>query len=498
MNIKKKKIIILGGGSAGWMAANLFAHEWKEFEIKVIESSAIGIIGVGEGSTPLLKTFFERLGIDEREWMPRCNATYKLGIRFVNWSTRPGYENYFHPFDTCLDNRTMPAFKHLTKLRRGLGNVKAHPDRFFLTTKLAAKGLSPKPNPNFPFNIGHGYHFDAGLLGEFLKEKAIEAGVGHEDTLITDVRINEQGDIANLVDDEGNCIDGDLFVDCSGFKGVLIRKALKAKFKTFEENLFNDSAIAIPTEISSRIPSETVSTALKNGWAWKIPLTNRFGNGYVYSSKYTTPEEAEDEFIDFLGVSKQESEIRHLKMSVGRLEKSWVKNCVAIGLSQGFVEPLEATALHFIQSSIQKFIEAYEKGSFTNQNQESYNQAITFDFERIRDYIVLHYNTNTRFDTQYWLDNQRNPKISSYLDEMINSWLKSESLESKLKELQIERYYQPISWYSLFAGMGVYPDGPLSNAKLNFDIKKIDDFLENCSLNFKAHKAELNALTHKG
>lgn len=497
---KVKRIVILGGGSAGWMAASLFNKKWKEkgIEIVVVDSSDIGIIGVGEGSTPLLKTFFDYLGIAEEEWMPACNATYKAGIRFVNWSTRPGYESYFHPFDTCLDHRTLPAFKHVTSLRRQQANIKAHPDRYFLTTKLAEKKLAPKPDTSFPFTIGHGYHFDAALLGQFLKERAVAKGVVHIDKKIVDASIDANNDITALQTECGEEIEGDFFIDCSGFAGVLIQKKLGVGFIEFGENLFNDSAIAIPTEIEGEIPSETVSTALKYGWAWKIPLANRYGNGYVYSSKYCSQEDAEKEFLEHLNVKKEDVQIRHLKMNVGRLEQNWKNNCVAIGLSQGFVEPLEATALHFIQIAIQKFMNKFEEGEFTDKFKNDYNEEIAFDYERIRDYIVLHYKANTRHDTEYWLDNQRNTNLSSYLEKMIDAWVSNKDLEEELKKLEIDRYYQAISWYSLFAGMGLYPDGATKGFRLMFNINQIDSFLENCSLNFKSHKEYLESLGNKG
>ena len=392
-----KKIVIVGGGTAGWMTAMILANSLirQGVEISLVESPVVGIIGVGEGSTPWLRGFFDSLGIEEAEWMPACNATYKCGITFDKWSTKPGFESYFHPFASMLDNLTMTQFVHNAQARANGADLHAHPNRFFIASRLAEKNLAPKPNRNFPFDVWYGYHFDAVLLGEFLHKKAVERGVKYRSCHVTHANLNERGEIASIATKEGETITADFFVDCTGFAGMLIQKALATPYVSFANNLFNDSAVAMPTPLGGTIPSQTVSTALKHGWEWKIPLTNRYGNGYVYSSAFCSADEAEHELRERLGLLEVETPARHLKMKIGRVTKHWNKNCLAVGLSQGFVEPLEATALLFIQRTATGFVEFVEKGDLSEAAQGKFNQRVNEHFEGTRDYIVTHYKTNS-------------------------------------------------------------------------------------------------------
>lgn len=499
------KIIILGGGTAGWMTANLMAKAWPQdnIEITLIESPAIGVIGVGEGSTPHLQSFFKKIAVSEEQWMPACNATYKNGIRFENWSTKVGFESYFHPFTSLIDAHTAPAFTYNSLFRRRGYNVDSHPDRFFLSTALAANQQVPIGDYNFPFDIGYGYHFDAVLLGQFLAKIATKNGVNRIQATVDSVELKknsavesamEDGDIKALRLDNGQKITGDLFIDCSGFKSILLQGALQVPFISFDDNLFNDSAvtIAIPNdESATSINSQTISTAMKCGWAWDIPLTNRTGNGYVYSSKYCTKEAAEHELREKLGASSEGIPARHIAMKVGRVEKHWVKNCVAIGLSQGFIEPLEATALHFVQESIEQLIENLTKNEFSNAEQSHFNEKINARFEGIRDYIVAHYRLSSREDSQYWRDNSVNPNISDNLKRIVQSWVKGEDLNKTLTTSDIVSFYPPISWHAILAGYGVFP--PLANQNDNnssvhkYDLAHIEQFIERSRSNFQDH-----------
>ena len=499
-NSNIKNIVVLGGGTAGWMTASLLQKKWQHLgiNITVVESPDIGIIGVGEGSTPLLKDFFDSLDISESEWMPRCNATYKNGISFNNWSTVSGYETYFHPFPCSLDFATFGLLYKYSALRRKGLDVLAHPNRFSLMASLTQKKLAPIPSKNFPFHFQYGYHFDSVLIGKFLREKAKEGGVLHIEATVESVEQNSNGDIKSLKLNNDQILLGDFFVDCSGFTSVLLQKTLKVPFLSFSENLFNDSAIAIPTKIEPSIPSETISTALTNGWVWKIPLTNRFGNGYVYSSKYCSEDEAETELRSHLGILDSDVEARHLKMKVGRTQESWSNNCVAVGLAQGFIEPLEATALQFVYSTIDEFSKALEEGNFTSQYKEEFNTRMNTNFEGIRDYIVLHYKTNSRTDSQYWIDNRENQNLSNNLKEMLECWYSIEDMEAALTRLNIGNYYSQRSWTCLLAGVGVFPRqenlaaADAENAQTaRADLEFVDKFIDGCSMNFDAHEKML-------
>ena len=496
-----KNIVILGGGTAGWMTANLLQKKWRHhgIQISVVESPDIGIIGVGEGSTPLLKEFFDSLEVSESEWMPRCNATYKNGISFIDWSTVPGYESYFHPFPCSLDFATFGFLYKYTELRRKGVDVLAHPNRFSLMAGLTERKLAPLPAENFPFHFQYGYHFDSVLIGKFLREKAKESGVSHIEATVEKVEQESDGSIKSLALNTGQILSGDFFVDCSGFASILLQKTLKVPFLSFAENLFNDSAVAIPTDIETEIPAETLSTALSNGWAWKIPLTNRFGNGYVFSSKYCSPDEAETELRSHLNILESDVEARHLKMKVGRVQETWAKNCVAVGLSQGFIEPLEATALQFVYSTIEQFSQAIEEGNFSEKNRDEFNERMNANFEGVRDYIVLHYKTNSRSDSQYWIDNRENQKISNNLRAMIECWYAIEDTQAALTRLNIGNYYSQRSWTCLLAGVGVFPKqenlvspDEEKAGKAMEDLKYVDDFIKGSSMNFKSHNKLLS------
>ena len=488
------RIVILGGGTAGWMAANLFANAWPSARVTVIESPEIGIIGVGEGSTPQLKAFFDRLGIAEAEWMPACNATYKNGIAFRGWSHAPGFEQYFHPFPSPLDLHTAPAFFDATRRRRHGQDVWAHPDRFFLPARLAAERLAPVASEAFPLGPAYGYHLDAHLVGAFLRTHAAKQGVVHLERRIVEVAMAD-GAVTHLVAEGGERIGGALFVDSSGFRSVIHQAALGVPFVSFGENLFNDSAVVMPTPADpTGTASATTATALNAGWAWEIPLTSRTGNGYVYASSYRSKDEAEAELRAHLGVG-DEGTARHLAMKVGRVAESWAGNSLAVGLSQGFIEPLEATALHIVQATVEGFIAAYEAGGFTPEHRDAFNARIAARYDGIRDYIVCHYRMNRRTDTAYWRDTATNDRLSDSLKAIITCWFTGGDLEAEIAAQGIAGYYAASSWHCLLAGYGAYPaTAPHAPSPGAADMAAIDDFLRRAALNFGDHRAVLAAL----
>jgi hypothetical protein len=498
-----RKIVIVGGGTAGWMTALILNHALAAMgvEIELVESPVVGIIGVGEGSTPWLRGFFDRLGIEESEWMPECNATYKCGITFDGWSTRPGFESYFHPFASMLDNLTMTQFVHNAHARLKGADVCAHPNRFFIAAYLSQRGLAPKPARHFPFDVWYGYHFDAVLLGQFLHKKALERGVKYRSVHLTEAKLNERGDIAAVMTKEGEAIAADFFVDCTGFAGLLIQKALATPFVSFADNLFNDCAVAMPTPMAEKIPCQTVSSAMKHGWAWEIPLTNRFGNGYVYSSSFCSADEAERELREKLGMLDSDTPARHLKMKIGRVTKHWNRNCLAVGLAQGFIEPLEATALLFIQRTADAFVEAVQAGDLGERAQERFNLKINDHFEGTRDYIVTHYKTNTRGDTDYWRANADNNHLSDALRELYAMWLSGRSIAADVGKQRIGRGYPIFSWYCIMSGMGIFPTGDELRApephERAYDMDEIDNLLTRSACNFRAQSEVLAKIPPK-
>ena len=492
-----RRIVVVGGGSAGWMTALILARALipRGVDITVVESPTVGIIGVGEGSTPWLRGFFDSLGIEEAEWMPACHATYKCGITFEGWSTKPGFGSYFHPFASMLDNLTMTQFVHNAEARINGADVHAHPNRFFIATRLAAGCLAPKHAEEFPFDVWHGYHFDAMLLGQFLHRKAIERGVRYLARHVTHATLDGTGAIASLATKEGDAMVGDLFVDCTGFAGLLIDKALKTPFVSFAENLFNDAAVALPTPLDGPIPSETVSTALRHGWAWKIPLTSRYGNGYVYSTQFCSPDEAERELRERLGLLESDTPARHLRMKIGRVTKHWNKNCVAVGLSQGFIEPLEATALLFIQQTAAALVEFLLQGDVSEAAHDRFNQQVNEHFEGTRDYIVTHFKTNSRTDTEYWRANAANRNLSDALKQLYTMWMTGRSIAPPVRQQALGKGYPTFSWYAIMAGMGIFPDlkdlrRPTSQEG-RYAMAEIDDLLDRSVVHFRDHRETL-------
>ena len=480
-------IVVLGGGSAGWITACLLHHAWRARGVKVtlIESSAIGIIGVGEGSTPQLKAFFDHLGIAEGDWMAACDATYKFGIRFTGWSERAGYESYFHPFPGPTDLHTEPGFSHNCALARRGFSVPAHPDAWFLAARLAAERKGPQANPAFPFAPSYGYHFDAYKLGAFLREWGTARGIAHRDAKIAQVEV-ANGEVAALVTDEGERITGDLFVDCSGFAALIAEKALGGKHVSYADGLWADSAVVMPTPHDGAYSPQTEAVALSAGWRWRIPLTHRHGNGYVYASRYLDHDAAEAELRASLGDA--EGETRRLSMRVGRLSESWRGNCLAVGLAQGFLEPLEATALHIAIATALEFIEAYEKGGFTPRHRDRFNASIGARYDSIRDYILAHYRMNRRTDTPFWRDAAANDALPDTLKRMMTAWFRHEDIGQVNAETYAVPAYSAMSWNALLAGYGTFPPEdrmqPLPDNVRAADLEAVTRILDACTLNF--------------
>lgn len=496
-----RHIIIVGGGTAGWMAANLMSHHWRKVGIKItlVESSKIGTLGVGEGSTPFLKDFFQTLGIKESQWMPECNATFKCGIRFPDWCVDKGHTSYFHPFYSDIDNRPAKDFFANSNTRRKGVDSHYNPDDYFITSALANNQKAPKySDNNNQKKLNYGYHFDAELLGHFLKKHALNLGVNHIDDKVSDVILNNKGDIALINTENHGPLRGDLFIDCSGFQGLLIQKALGEEIISCEKHLFNNSAVAIPTlhPINNKLASETISKALKNGWVWHIPLMNRLGNGYVYSSKYCSKEQAEAELRELLGDAAKGQKALHLHWKPGRIQQHWKKNCVAIGLSQGFLEPLEAPMLYLVQRSIEGFIEHFSKGAFSSHYQQNFNSEINNIIDATKDYLQAHYKINSRTDTQYWQDSRNNPVMSKVLSNMLDGWLHADNFDEVINTNMPNLAYLKTSWYCLFSGKNFFSPTPKIIKKYAQSQPKEKALNTQIVNDFSDHKLYLNKLYH--
>ncbi len=477
------RVAILGGGTAGWIAAHLLRQAWPDSAVTLIESPDIGTIGVGEGSTPTLKRFFELIGVAERDWMPRCQATYKVGIRFDGWSPAAPWPGYRHPFTTQVDVHTQEAFVLNCRNRRLGHDVPVRPDAFLLGALLSAEGKAPLTPPSFPFRMEYGYHFDAGLLGAYLRDLAVARGVTHRQARVVAASRAENGDIAALRTDAGEDIAADLFVDASGFAGLLVEQTLGMPYRSFADQLFNDAAVVLPIPTTAAPGVETVATAQSNGWRWAIPLRHRTGHGYVYASAFQRADAAETELRAALDVGDDVA-ARHLRFRVGRLERSWAHNAVAIGLAQGFVEPLEATALHLVLGTVEQFIAHVDRDGVTDRARAAFNDTINARIDGVRDYIVAHYKLTTRSDSEFWRANAANMALPDRLLEVLDVWFRRGDLATVLRGSGA--HFGEVSWHCLLAGYGAFPPvGAPPRDDVDFhDQRGVAAFLAGCALNF--------------
>jgi hypothetical protein len=376
--------------------------------------------------------------------------------------------------------------------------VCAHPDRFFLNTANARQRRAPLAPAGAAIQASYGYHFDAVLLGGYLKEVATTRGVEHVDAKIVSVELGESGDVVALDANDGRRFEADFFVDASGFRALIIEQALGERRQSFGGNLFNDRAVVAPTPLPAEGPGCcTLSTAKSAGWIWHIPLTNRIGNGYVYSSRYIDRDAAAAELKSHLGLA-DDSEVRHLEMRVGRVERSWVRNCLAIGLAQGFLEPLEATALHIVVATVDGFIAEVDSGGMDEAARRRFNDATARRYEGIRDYIVGHYRTALRGDTKYWRDAGAMTELSDSLKGVITAWFRGAELDREVAEQDIGAFYSAVSWHCMLAGYGNFPDAsklsPPEAGAVRVDMEEIDRFIAGAAEDFPPHAEALGML----
>ena len=397
-----QKIVIVGGGSAGWMTAASLSNVLKgNCDISLIESDEIGIVGVGEATIPPIRVFNQTLGISEAEFLQRTNGTFKLGIEFVNWGQNG--TRYFHPFGTYGRQFDTVSMHHYWVSAHQQGQAKSLDD-YAMAWHLARNGKFTHPSPD-PKNVlstfEYAYHFDAGLYVKFLREYAEKRGVTRVEGKINHVsKDKETGFITSVALENNQVIEGEFFIDCSGFRGLLIEQALHTGYETWSEWLPCDRAWAVPTAGNTPIPY-TRSTAHTAGWQWRIPLQNRVGNGHVFSSAFISEEKAQQQLLDNLDGDLL-VDPRLIKFVTGRRKRFWNKNVVAIGLASGFIEPLESTSIHLIQAGIAKLLALFPDKSFNPRSIDEYNRIAIAEVERIRDFIILHYKLMERRDTDMW------------------------------------------------------------------------------------------------
>lgn len=423
-----KSMLIVGGGSAGWLTAlylqKYFNQNGKKLEITLLESAHQGPIGVGEATVHSIRFLFAALGLDESELMRETNATLKLGILFRNWMKplASGQHQYFHPFEQQQQSGHYDiasewlAGKHYQQQRYDQGVC--------LSSLLAEKGLSPKgqQHANYQGYLPYAYHIDSVLLGEFLKKKGIERGIQHKVETVQSVAV-DKGNISSVTTDLGQrCTD--FYIDCSGFKGVLINALQEDNWISFKHVLPCDKAVAIQCDYTDgHVPRPyTTATALDNGWAWQIDLVNRQGNGYVYDSDKISADQAEQELRQLLGAGAEHKKALHLNMKVGRLKQSWVGNCLAVGLSAGFIEPLESTGLHLINLGVRLFATHFSGHTTAQSVRDNYNQKMAGVFEDLKQFIVLHYCLTDRDDTAFWRQAAKSAEQQPGLEQKLDVW----------------------------------------------------------------------------
>ena len=396
------KVVIVGGGSAGWMtAAALACNIQHACDITLIESEEIGIVGVGEATIPPIRTFNQMLGLDENEFIRRTKGSFKLGIQFVNWG-RLGHQ-YFHPFGTFGRPFDLVQNQHHWRLANEAG--KAGPlDEYCMAWAVARQGRFARPSAD-PRSVlstyDYAYHFDASLYSKFLRDYSEARGVKRIEGKITAVSQNgESGHVESVTLENGQSVGGELFIDCSGIRALLIEGALKTGYEDWSHWLPCDRALAVPSERGEFTPY-TRSTAHSAGWQWRIPLQHRTGNGHVYSSSFMHDDEAADILLQNIG-AKALADPRLIRFSTGRRRLIWNKNVIAVGLSSGFLEPLESTSLHLIQTAISKILAYFPDRDFDPLVVNEFNRVSIAEYERIRDFIILHYKLTERDDSALW------------------------------------------------------------------------------------------------
>ncbi|MBD8527367.1 tryptophan halogenase family protein [Pseudomarimonas arenosa] len=448
-----RKLTIVGGGTAGWMTAAALSKLFgTQLHIRLIESEEIGTVGVGEATIPQIRLFNATLGLDENEFIRETQGSFKLGIEFNGW-LREG-QAYMHAFGAIggRDLGLVPFYHYWIKQHRAgragplgdyvFNSVAAYQNRFLRSASI----------PNSPLsNVQHAFHFDAGLYARYLRRHAEANGVQRTEGKVVDVGLDpESGYIRHVQLDSGEQVEGELFIDCSGFRGLLIEQTLKTGYHDWRQYLPCDRAMAVPCASVAPLTPYTRATARTAGWQWRIPLQHRIGNGLVYCSEFISDDEAAALLLANLD-GKALAEPRPLRFVTGMRKQFWNRNCIAIGLASGFMEPLESTSIHFIQSSIGKLVAFFPQHGFSQTEIDEYNRQVQFEFIRSRDFLVLHYLANQR-EEPFW-QRCRTMQIPETLQQKIELFRCSGRVFKEHEEL----FTEP-SWVQVMIGQGIIPE----------------------------------------
>ena len=459
-----RKIVIVGGGTAGWMTAAPLAQVLRRpgqqtpCEIVLIESADIGTIGVGEATLPTIRQYNQSLGIDEADFLRKTQASFKLGIEFKDWGHLG--QRFFHgfgDFGPSIENRS--PYLHWLRLRQiqqaAPGGTMPSYEDWSTPSVMARHGRFTPPQgdrPSAANAYSYAYHFDASLYAAYLREIAVAHGAQRIEATIVDIELRpEDGFVTAVKLADGRRIDGDLFIDCSGQRALLIEGAMKAGFEDWSALLPCNSALAVPCESAASLTPFTTSHAKTSGWTWRIPLQHRTGNGHVYCSGFTSDDEAARVLLDGLD-GKALDTPRPIRFTTGRRRKSWIKNVVAIGLSSGFLEPLESTSIHMILDNVGRLIHFFPDRDCAPELAEEFNRKAQLQYEATRDFIVLHYKLTQRSDSEFWRYCAAMP-IPARLQEQIELFRSS----GRVSLTDPNGFLEP-SWVSIFFGLGLLPE----------------------------------------
>lgn len=446
-------VLIVGGGSAGWMTAAALAETLgRDVAITLVESEEIGTVGVGEATIPPIRHFNQRLGIDEAAFVRETGGSFKLGIEFVDWRQRG--HSYFHPFGQHGAEFDVVPFYHYWMREHLAGRTSGPIDDFSLGWAMARAGKFAHPSADrrlIQSTFDYAYHFDAVLYARFLRGYAEARGVTRIEGKVVDAALDgESGHIRSVVLEDGRELSAQLFIDCSGFRGLLIEGALKAGYDNWQHWLPCDRAVAAPSVRDESPPPYTRSTAREAGWQWRIPLQHRTGNGYVHCSQFISEQDAADTLVQSLGEGLA-GDPRTLRFVTGRRRAFWHGNCVAIGLSAGFMEPLESTSLHLIQYGILRLLALFPDSAMSPLLAREYNAQTAVEYERIRDFLILHYKATERQDAELWRYCAAMP-IPDSLQYKIDHFRDYGTLVADEREL-----FNNPSWIAVYLGQGIVP-----------------------------------------